>query len=354
MRRSAAACREPPRSPGLAASRPTWRTRPAPGSAATAARQPLAAARVQEHRVERGAEYVVLALVERAVPDPHRAGAVVATEILEELLGQVAATVDPVHDLQAAVVVSLEIGDELHELVGLPVQVEVVQGLERERRVADPRVAVIPVALPARGLGQRGGERGDGRAGRHVRQSLDRERGALDQGAELVVGYACLDSQRRQNRVVACSRALASSTRRRRRRLRHPTTARRTAPRPRGARAGRGRGWPRSRAACRSAAASSDRRRSASARVAVRGSVQSASGAAVVESGLAHELDLDAAVDALDGAHQHVVAVLVGGWAGVRGDRVLAAPRSHRQRVVNVAHPDGVFQVVTSVLVPGS
>src|SRR6185437_6964176 len=35
-------------------------------------RQPFAAARVQEDRVEHGAEDVVLALVPRAVPDPHR------------------------------------------------------------------------------------------------------------------------------------------------------------------------------------------------------------------------------------------------------------------------------------------
>ena len=154
------------------------------------ARQPLAAARVQQHRVERGAEHIVLALVERAVAGPHGAGAVVATEILEELLGQVATTVDPVHDLQPAVVVALEVGDELHELVGLPVEVEVVQRLERERRVADPRVPVVPVALPARGLGQRRGQRGDGRARRHVRQALDRERRALDQRPELVVGDA--------------------------------------------------------------------------------------------------------------------------------------------------------------------
>ncbi len=40
-------------------------------------------------------------------------------------LGEVASTIDPVHDLQGSVVVGLEVGDELHELVGLPVEVEV-------------------------------------------------------------------------------------------------------------------------------------------------------------------------------------------------------------------------------------
>ena len=51
--------------------------------------------------------------------------------------------------------VALEVGDELHELVRLPIEVEVVQRLERERRVADPGVAVVPVALASRRLGQR-------------------------------------------------------------------------------------------------------------------------------------------------------------------------------------------------------
>jgi hypothetical protein len=35
---------------------------------------------------------------------------------------EIAAAVDPVHDLQRAVVVRLEVGDELHELVCLPVR----------------------------------------------------------------------------------------------------------------------------------------------------------------------------------------------------------------------------------------
>ena len=89
-----------------------------------------------------------------------------------------------------AVLVRLEVGDELHELVGLPVEVEPVQRLQRERRVAHPGVAVVPVALAARRLRQRGRERGDRRAGRHVGEALDRERRALDRVAPAVVGDA--------------------------------------------------------------------------------------------------------------------------------------------------------------------
>ena len=153
-------------------------------------RQPFGAARVQQDRVERGAEHVVLALVERAVADPHRARPCIAGEIVACRLGQVAPPVDPVHDLQRPVAVGLEIGDELHELLGLPVEVEVVQRLQREGRVAQPGVAVVPVALAAGRLGQRGRQRRHRRAGRHVREPLDRERRALDRIAPAVVGHA--------------------------------------------------------------------------------------------------------------------------------------------------------------------
>jgi hypothetical protein len=56
---------------------------------------------------------------------------------------------------------------------------------------------------------------------------------------------------------------------------------------------------------------------------------------AVVEGGLAHELHLDLPFEALDGADQHVVGVVVGGRPGVRGDRVLVLARAHGQRVAD-------------------
>ena len=151
------------------------------------ARESLASAGVEEDRVEDRAEDVVLSLVERAVPDAHRPRPRVPREVVERRLRQVATAVDPVHDLQRAVLVRLDVGDELHELVGLPVEVEPVERLERERRVAHPRVAVVPVALASRRLGQRRRERRDRRAGRHVGQPLDRERRALDRVAPAVV-----------------------------------------------------------------------------------------------------------------------------------------------------------------------
>ena len=61
---------------------------------------------------------------------------------------------------------------------------------------------------------------------------------------------------------------------------------------------------------------------------------------AVVEDRLAHDLDLDRAVDAFDRPHEQVVRVVVGGWTGVWGDRVVPIRRSDRQRVAN-DHPAG-------------
>ena len=57
--------------------------------------------------------------------------------------------------------------------------------------------------------------------------------------------------------------------------------------------------------------------------------------AAVVEDRLAHELDLDVAVDAADRPDQQVLGVVVGRRPRVRRDRVLALPRAHGQRVAD-------------------
>ncbi len=197
-------------------------------------RQALAAARVQQDRVERGAEDVVLLLVEGAVAEPYRVGPGVPRELVARGLRQVTAPVDPVHDLKAAVLVRLEVGHELHELVGLPVEVQEVERLKRERRVADPREAVVPVALAAGRLGEGGRGRRHRRAGRHVGQALDRERRALDRVAPAVV------------REPGSARASGASTGPSPRGARSPRRCpvARRAPRPRRARSRPGRPAP--------------------------------------------------------------------------------------------------------------
>ena len=63
-----------------------------------------------------------------------------------------------------------------------------MQAPQRERGVAHPAVAVVPVALAVRRLRQRGRRRRHERAGGHERQALQRERRALEVIAPGVVG----------------------------------------------------------------------------------------------------------------------------------------------------------------------
>ena len=75
----------------------------------------------------------------------------------------------------------------------LVVEAGVHQREQGERGVADPAEAVIPVALAAELLRQRGGGRGDDAAGRRVGQRLQRDQRALDR---LGVGPVGLGARR--------------------------------------------------------------------------------------------------------------------------------------------------------------
>ena len=76
--------------------------------------------------------------------------------------------------------------------------------------------------------------------------------------------------------------------------------------------------------------------------------------AAIIEPGLAHEVDLDRAVDALGGPDERVVGILVGRRPGV--GVTVSSPR--RGPIVSASRmttqPVDVFHDVTSELVPGS
>ncbi len=151
---------------------------------------------VQVDRIDDRPVDVVLALVVGAVADPHRPRVVVAAQVVERLLGQVALAADAVHDLQRAVLVAVEVDDELHEVVGLPVEPERVERVEGERGVAHPGVAVVPVALATRRLGQRCRQRRDQRAGRRVGEALQRQRRALQVARPPVVGELAVGQPR--------------------------------------------------------------------------------------------------------------------------------------------------------------
>jgi hypothetical protein len=134
--------------------------------------QPLA---VGEERVEQLAVHVELHLVPRAVPDAHWSRVAPAAQMCELAFGQVVLAADAVHDLQRAGTRAPAGGaryerDEVAHLIRARPDEERV---ERHARVADPREAVIPVALAAHGLGQRGRRRRDNCSGRPVRQPFE-------------------------------------------------------------------------------------------------------------------------------------------------------------------------------------
>src|SRR5262249_31195105 len=85
---------------------------------------------IVQNRVEDGAEDVVLALTIGGIAHANRARTCVAREVVPRRFVQLATTIDAVHDLQRTVLVGLDIGNELHELVRFPVKVEPVERLE--------------------------------------------------------------------------------------------------------------------------------------------------------------------------------------------------------------------------------
>ena len=122
---------------------------------------------------------VELELVGSAVPDPHGRRAPVALEVLEHLLGQLGAAVDRVHDLERPRLVTDPLGQAVsqpvHEARGLVSKAEPEQRVEREGRVPNPRIAVVPVAAAADLLRQARGRRRDHCPGRLVGEELEDE-----------------------------------------------------------------------------------------------------------------------------------------------------------------------------------
>ena len=88
-------------------------------------------------------------------PDGTRA--VVAGQVVEGVLGQLSLAADPVHDLEPSLLRLRDVGDEVEEVVRLPVQPESLECRQRSNGVANPGVAVVPVAHAPWGFGQRCG-----------------------------------------------------------------------------------------------------------------------------------------------------------------------------------------------------
>ncbi len=295
----------------------------------------LARARVEVYRVQQRAPDVVLLLVVGVVADPHGARVLVAREVVEGGFAEVDAVIDRVQHLERRAVADL-IGDEVEEAVRLVVEAERVQPPQRERRVAHPAVPVVPVPFPARCLGERRRGCRQQRAGGRVRQALQRERAALKDAAPRMIGERSVVQPSapevrgpahargrvlvRQRRVVVRPRqrdevaiALLHLVERQRRTSFEPQ-----------AHAGR-----QSEGGVVLASAG-DGLAVAGARV-----LPCRVGPAVVEHGLAVHLDVDAAVDAAELAHQHVFGHDVGRRTAIGPMPLVVAPRPDDQRVAH-------------------
>ena len=138
---------------------------------------------VEPERVEQLAVDVQLHLVPCAVAHSDRRRFAPAAQVRKLALGEVVLASDPVHDLKRALAgaAARRAGHEGDELLGLVRAGADVERLDREARVADPGEAVVPVALAADRLGERGGRRGDDGAGGAIAEALEHARAHPDE-----------------------------------------------------------------------------------------------------------------------------------------------------------------------------
>src|SRR2546428_7991159 len=85
---------------------------------------------------------------------------------------------DAIHDLKVFVA-GRDVRDEVEEVVGLAREPKRVETPQHEGAVADPGVSIVPVALAADRLRQRGRGGGKERSRRAVSEALQRKGAAL-------------------------------------------------------------------------------------------------------------------------------------------------------------------------------
>ena len=138
-------------------------------------------------RVDGFAVHVELELPRRRVADPHGPAALVAGQMRQLELRQVAFAQRTVEDLEVRRVAADGAQQPVAPRARLVEETGPEQRVEREGGVAQPAVAVIPVAAAAELLGQAGGRRGHDAAARAVGQRLEREQGAPERVAPFPV-----------------------------------------------------------------------------------------------------------------------------------------------------------------------
>ena len=122
-------------------------------------------------RVHQLAVNVELTLVGSSISNTHRAGSTPALEVVERVLVEIAGAVDSVHDPERRAAFGMVEdplpcpAQKLDRFVAIP---EGNQGIHGEAGVADPGVAVVPIALASDELRQSRRQGSDGRPRRGI------------------------------------------------------------------------------------------------------------------------------------------------------------------------------------------
>src|SRR5205823_10335954 len=101
--------------------------------------------------------------------DAHRSRTLITFEMIEHLLVDFGPPVDAVHELQRAGLLIERLAPAVFEPIfeagGFLGEPDPQEAVKSERRVANPRVAIVPIPLAADHLGQTTGRGGNDRAG---------------------------------------------------------------------------------------------------------------------------------------------------------------------------------------------
>src|SRR5581483_1984890 len=119
---------------------------------------------------------VELKLIVRGVSDPHRFESAVALQMRQLALGQRRLAVDVVEHLQARLSEPGGVQQPTQEGARFGDETQIDEGLQYQRGVAQPAVAIVPIARTAGTFRQRSGGGGDDSAGQAVGQQLEGDR----------------------------------------------------------------------------------------------------------------------------------------------------------------------------------
>src|SRR5438445_5668539 len=107
--------------------------------------------------------------------------------MIDGLLGQLVLAADAVHDLEV-LLAGGDVADEVELVVRVACESQRVETAQYEGAIADPGVAVVPVALAADRLGRRCRGRREKRARRAVGEPLQGQRAALQKALPWMLG----------------------------------------------------------------------------------------------------------------------------------------------------------------------